>query len=122
MAGIYEDGQLGMATPQLNRDLPQGRIAIESFGIGAKASMDSSYLRDTCLVKTKECTFPQLNVGVQGILHQHGDVLSAEGFRQFRHRKGAGRGARSYPEGVKSCGKCVLDVAGRGHFRSHLHP
>ena len=84
--------------------------------------MDSTYLRDASLVEAKECTFPQLNVGVQGVLHQHGDVLSAEGFRQFRHRKGTGRRTSSYPEGVKSCGQSLLDVAGRGHFGRCLHP
>ena len=83
--------------------------------------MYSSYLRDTCLVEAQESAFPQLDVGVERVLHQHGDALSAEGFGKLCHSKRACRRARSDPEGIQPSSECLLHMAGGGHFGGDLH-
>ena len=73
------------------------------------------------MVEAQESAFPQLDVGVKWVLHQHGDALSAEGLGKLCHSKRACRRARSDPEGIQPCSECFLHMAGGGHFGGDLH-
>ena len=83
--------------------------------------MDGPQALDACLVESLHGSYPQLKVGVDGVLDEDGHIDSSQRIGQGLHGKGVGRGARPYPQDVHAVLQCQLDVLWRGHFGRDEH-
>ena len=83
--------------------------------------MDGSQPFDACAVDALHGTYPQLQVGVDGVLHQHGDIHSLQGIGHLLYGKGVGRGAGTYPQNVYSSLQAFVHMLGGSHFGGHVH-
>ena len=118
---VADDGQFGNATVQLDGDLPHGRVAINLLLVAGEAAMYGTQTLHACLVETLQRTNPQLDVGVHGVLHEHGNVHALQRVGQCLHGKGVGRGTGSHPEDVNAVLQRQLHVLGRGHLGRNQH-
>ena len=83
--------------------------------------MYGRHLLDASLINTLHASYPQLEVGVHGVLHQHGHVCSLETVGQSLHGKGVGGSTRAYPQDVHSILQAQLHVLRRGHLCGDEH-
>ena len=83
--------------------------------------MNGSQALHASLVQTLQGAYPQLQVGVHGVLHKHGDVYALQGVGQSLHSKGVGRGAGSYPQDVHVVFQRQFHVFGCGHLGRYQH-
>ena len=78
--------------------------------------MDGSQALHTSLIDAFECAHPQLEVGVDRVFHEHGNVNSPERVGQSLHCEGVGTGACAHPQYVDTVFQCQLHVLGSSHF------
>ncbi len=83
--------------------------------------MDDGQALDTGIVEALKTANPEFEVGIDGIFHQHGDVLAAQRIGQVLHGKGIDHGASTNPEDVDAVGEGRLNVCGSGHFGGSEH-
>ena len=83
--------------------------------------MDGGKPFQSGLVDALQGAYPQLEVGVDGVLDQHGDVHAAQRVGYFLHGKGVGRRPRAYPQQVDARLEAFVDVLGGGHFGADVH-
>ena len=83
--------------------------------------MDGSEPLHTSLVESLHCPYPQLDVGVDGILHEDGNVNTLQGVGKCLHCKGVGCGAGANPKDVDAIFETQLHMLGRCHFSGHKH-
>mgnify|MGYP007069919122 CR=1 FL=1 len=59
--------------------------------------MDRTQFAYALGIQALEGAYPKVEIGIYGILDQHGDVGSAQGFGNFLYKEGIRRGARTQP-------------------------
>ena len=121
MAGVAEDGQSRHAAVQLDGDLPHGSVAIELLLIARESAVYCGKAGDAGLVDALQRSYPQFEVGVDRILHQHRDVDTFQRIGQQLHRKRVGAGAGSYPQHVDVVFQRQLHMSRSGYLRSYEH-
>ena len=72
-------------------------------------------------IESFDGTNPQLQVGVDGVFHQHGLVNTAQGVGQCLHGKGVCAGAGTNPEDVDIVFQRQLHMLGCCHLGSNIH-
>ena len=122
MAGVAEDGQTGYAAAQFDGYLPHRQVAVDFLVVTGEAAVDGSQTLHTSLVDALQSTYPQFQVGVHGVLHQHGHVDAAQRVGEGLHGKGVGRGARANPQDVDVVFQRKFHVLGGGHLGGDEHP
>ena len=121
MAWVAEDGQFGNAAMEFDGQVPHRRIAIDAFVVRGEAAVDNGQARDACAIEAFEAANPQFEVGIDGVLHQHGHILALERIGQFLHGEGVGHGAGTNPQDVHAGFQRCLNVFRRGHFGGRKH-
>ena len=100
MTGVADDGQVRHASSQLYGNLPHGKVAINLLLVAGEAAVYGSQTLYACLIDALHSSYPQLQVGINRILHKDGDVHSLQTVGYRLHGKGIGRGTRSNPKDV----------------------
>ena len=124
MGGIDDDRQRREAQAQFGRNVPLRHVAVEMLAVCAESAVDSSQPAYACIVDALHCADPQLDVGIDGVLHEYGDVGAARlfnGVGDLLHRERIGRCAGADPEYVDSGGECVVDVLAGGDLGGGVH-
>ena len=121
MAGVVDDGQIGNTASQFDRNLPHGQVAVNLLVVAGETPVDGCQLRDARLVDALQGPYPQFEVRVHRVFHQHGGIGAPEGVGQVLHGEGVGRCSCSYPEDVDAIGQCLLHMGGCGHLGGHEH-
>ena len=83
--------------------------------------MDDAEALDACAVDAFEGTYPQFEVGVDGVLDQDRYVDAPERVGQFLHGKGIGCRTCSDPQDIDAVFHGQFDMLRCGHFRSDEH-
>ena len=73
------------------------------------------------IVQSLKSADPQFQIGVNGVLYQHGNVHSTQGVGQFLHGEGVDHCARSDPQQVDAVLQRCLHVGGRGYLGRREH-
>ena len=121
MRGVADDGEVGYASAQFDRYLPHGQVTVDGLVVAGEASVYGSQFLYACAVETFESTYPQLEVRVHGVLHEHRDVDAAQRVGEGLHGEGVGAGACSHPHDVDAVFHCQLDVSGCCHLGGDEH-
>ena len=79
--------------------------------------MDGSDAADAGVADAFDGADPQLEVGADGVFHQHGDVLSPERVGDLLHGEGVGGRAGADPQQVDAARQRRGDVLARGDLR-----
>ena len=124
MAGIADDGDIGHAASELDRDMPLRHIAVEMLPISRETAMDSSHTLHAGILNTLYGTDPEFEIGIHGILHKHGHILpdGSQGVGNLLHGKWIGGSARAYPKQIHACLDGCLNVGLGGNFGGDIHP
>ena len=83
--------------------------------------MNDAEARDAGLVDAFKAANPELEVGVDGIFHEHRHVVTCQGIGYFLHGKGVGCRACANPEHVDASLERSLNVALGGYLGGYLH-
>ena len=83
--------------------------------------MNGTEALHACGIQSFDGTNPQLQVGINRILHQHGLVDTLKRIGQRLHRKRVGTGAGTNPKNVDIVLQCQFDMLWRCHLGSHIH-
>ena len=118
---VADDGQFRYAAVQFDRNLPHGQVAVNLLVEARKATMDGTQPFDAGLVDALQGPNPQLQVGIHGVLHQHGHVHAPQGVGQSLHGKGVGRGSGAHPKDVNAILERQFHMLGCSHFGSREH-
>ena len=121
VARVVDDWQVGYAPVQLNGDLPLRVVAILDLLVYRESAMDDAELLDSRAVKTLERAYPELKIGVDGILDEDGHIRPAERVGDLLDSERVGRGARADPYHVDSVFNGLVDVLRRGHLDGGVH-
>ena len=121
VAGVVDNGQIGITALQLNGQLPHGQIAVNLVVDAGEAAMDSTKTLDAGAVDALQSTHPELDVGIDGVLHEDGNVHTLERIGYGLNGKGIGRRAGTDPQDVDAVLETKLNVLRRSHFRSDEH-
>ena len=121
VAGVAEDGQVGDASAQLDGDVPLRQVAVYLLVVGGEAAVDGCHAFHACIVEPFHASNPEFEVGVDGVLHEDGDVHSREGVGNLLHGEGICTGACANPQHVHAGVQCRLDVLGGGDFGGDVH-
>src|SRR5690242_4052667 len=98
MRWIVDHHQTGIAAPHLDGQMPHGRITVFGIAIRAESTMDKPYLFDTGLGNPFHSSCPQFQVGVDGVLDQHGHICTTKGIRHLLYAKWIYGSAGAYPQ------------------------
>ena len=64
----------------------------------------------SCVVEPFERTYPEFEIRVHGILHQHRDIASTQCISNLLHGKRIGRSTRTHPQQVDACRQGKLNM------------
>ncbi len=121
MTGVIDDRQFGNTATQLDRNLPHRHVTIYLLVIAGETAVDSCQALHTSLVQTLHRTNPQLQVGVDGILHEDGDIHTLQRVGKCLHGKRIGRGTRTHPQDINAILQAELHMLRCSHLGSHQH-
>ena len=121
MARIAEDRQLGQTAAQLDGNMPLRSVAVDRLIVLAKSTVNSSQAGNARIIQALQCSDPQLEVGVYGVLDQHGHIVTLQRIGNLLHRKGVCRRACSNPENIDLRSQSSLDVLLGGHLNRSQH-
>ncbi len=115
------DGQVGDAAAQFDGDVPLRQVAVDFLLVTGEAAVDGGKPFQSRLVDALQSAYPQFEVGVDGVLHQHGDVHALQRIRYLLHGEGVGCRACTYPQDVDAGFQSLEHVLGRGYFGGYVH-
>ena len=118
---VADERQLRVAAAQLNGYLPHGQVAIDFLVVAGEAAVNGTQASDAGGIQSLQGAHPEFQVGIDGVLHEHGHVDSPQRIGQRLHGKRIGRRAGTHPENVDAVFQGQLHVSGCGHFGSHEH-
>ena len=78
--------------------------------------MDQSDAGNTCTCYAFDRTAPELQVGVDGILDEYGDIDTTQGISDFLHAERVHGRAGADPEHINVEGEGILYLLASGHF------
>ena len=81
--------------------------------------MDGSHLGDTGTIQAFKGAYPQFQVGVHRILHQHRNVNALQGIGHFLHGERVHGGAGTDPKEIESGVKGSFHMGGIGHLSGY---
>ena len=121
VARVAEDRQAGETAVQLDGNGPHRVVAVEALVDRREPAVDGSDAADAGVVDALDGADPQLEVGADGVFHQHRDVRSAQGVGDLLHGEGVGRRACADPQQVDAAFQRRGDVLAGGHFGRGVH-
>ena len=83
--------------------------------------MDGTQFLHTGTVESLQGANPEFEVGVDGILHEDGNVNAAEGIGKCLHGKGVSRSTRTYPKNVDAVFQGEFHMLGGGDLGGYEH-
>ena len=122
VGGVGEEGQRGIAGPEFDGDLPAGCVAVGDGLGGGEAPVNHAELPDAGPVEPFQGPDPEIQVRIDRILDEHGDVRIPERVGNLLHQEGVGRGPGPDPEQVDAVFEAFIDVLFAGDLGADLHP
>ena len=119
---IDENGEFRIAAAELHGHLPLGNIAVTGLLIGRETAVNGTQLAHSGTVQALQRSYPQVQVRIHRILHEHRYVGVPEGIRYLLHQERIAGGTGSYPDQVHSVFQALIDVLFAGNLGTDLHP
>ena len=119
---VGEDGEVRIAGAQFDGDLPARRIAVGLAVDRGEAAVDDAEFPDAGAVQALQGADPQVQVRIDGILHQDGDIRILEGVGDFLHEEGVGSRAGADPEQVDTVLEALVHMLLVRNLGAHKHP
>ncbi|OAV64534.1 hypothetical protein Barb6_03206 [Bacteroidales bacterium Barb6] len=102
MAGVAEDRQIGHTPAQFDGDMPERQIAVHLLVIRAEPSVNNPYPAKPRPIEPFDSPDPKLQVRIDGILYQHGNIRSLQSISYFLHGKRIDRCPRPNPKYINT--------------------
>ena len=119
---IDENGEFRIAAAELHGHLPLGNIAVTGLLIGGETAVNGTQLAYSGAVQALQRSYPQVQVRIHRILHEHRYVGVPESIRYLLHQERIAGGTGSYPDQVHSVFQALIDVLFAGNLGTDLHP
>ena len=87
MAGVANDGQVWHTATQLDSNMPEREVTIHLLVERTEPAMYRSDTVDTCSVKAFDGADPELQIGIDRVFNQHGDVNASQRIGHILHGK-----------------------------------
>ena len=118
---IGKERHLRIPGAQLDGNLPAGVVAVRDAGRCRKAAVNHPQLAQAGAVQALQCTDPQVQVRIHGILHQHGHVRPFQGIGNLLHQERVGRCTRAHPHHIHTVLDALQYVLLGSNLRADVH-
>lgn len=110
MGRIAKAWQARQTALQLDREIPCGRVAVFARRDAAAAAQDGGDAFHARLGDPLDGADPQLQIRIDGILHEHRDVHAVDGVRDLLHGERRDGRPRADPYCINSMGQSKFDM------------
>ena len=118
---VGKDGKVRIAGAQFNGDLPARGIAVRLAVDRGETAVDDAEFTDAGAVQALQGTDPQVQVRIDGILHQDGDIRILEGVSNLLHEKRVRSRAGADPEHVDPVLEALVYMFLVRHLGADIH-